>query len=564
MKKTQKYNEQRISNAAELLMEHQQGISVTSSGVFMKVELDYGETITVNLDDDRLCRHLEHLFFNEYKVAISTTEARQAIRKIKAKSEFEIKQTRMYPRIFTKDDVCYIFTGNTTGDVIAVSAGDVSRVPLTDVGVLFNTSVGEIGAYDLEGNPFDLFKLIRVPESLQLLIMVSAIASMIEPIEKPILSFIGEAGAAKTTAARIIKEILDPSDIKDNYKAKTSAMPKKRDDFALIISQQNITIMDNVTSINQEISDLMCQQSTGGNYEKRQLYTDTNTVSLSLGGLLMITSTEDVIDKDDAVDRTIKVPFDSVSDMVRVDHSELVKKLEELKPLILGGMLRVLSKALEIYPRIKDKRLSLPRLADFGRYGYAIGEALGEGMGDQFLADYNQLREAQKTENLNNDGFFSTINTLLTIKHPFYWKGFKGQCVSALQDINNEESLGYHKSCFPAANKLDKKLEATKHKFQLGDIEYITSKKDGMAIVEFFKVPTDYIITARIVKKQQNMPRLKHSEVFDIRRVPILEDVNAIRDFNRGFIQEVVADLFDEPYSVTDGRTRILKAVIDT
>lgn len=561
MRKTKVNKDQLINNAVELLMERQQGISVTPEAVIMRVPTKHGDIRNVSLTDDWLCRYMENLFLTEYKAHLSPGDSKLALRQIQAKAEFNNKVTRSYARTYFNDRVCYLNMGNQEGDIITISAEGVSGSSLADTEIQFRTDVGEIAGFVLSGNPFDLFKLIRIPSDLQLITMVTMIASMIESIEKPILSFIGEAGAAKTTAARIIKSILDPSDIKDAIKAKTSTMPKTMDNFALIISQQYVTIMDNVTYITKDISDMICQQSTGGNYEKRKLYTDTGTVSLSLGGLLIITSTEDIIQRDDAVDRAIKVRFEPVGNDERIGTSELVEKLEKSKMHILGGMLNTLSKALMLYPSIKDEKLPLPRLADFGRYGYAIAEALGDGLGNQFLNDYHRLREVQKLENLNNDGFFTTVSVLLT-KNPHYWKGFIGQCAKALSELNKDEELGFPKSSFPAPNKFSKKLEATKHKLNHYGIKYNTYKKDGMAVLELLKIPADYLIAGRIIEKQEILPRTKKDDLFDIERVPILTDTESIKEYNEYFIRDVIADIYDDPYN-SPTKDRILQAAIN-
>ena len=69
-------------------------------------------------------------------------------------------------------------------------------------------------------------------------------------------------------------------------------------------------------------------------------------------------------------------------------------------PSILGGIFDTLSRAMAIYPTVKlDK---LPRMADFARWGYAIGEALG-GKGQEFLSEYTANIESQNVEVLNSD-----------------------------------------------------------------------------------------------------------------------------------------------------------------
>jgi len=558
------YRKEMAKKAVILFYELLIGITVSAEGVIATVLMEYGDVRRTNLLDDWTCRYLENQYMKKYNESLPTAISKQALRQIQAKAESEIRAAASYPRVYHKDGKCYLNMCNRADEIIVVSAETVSRVPYASLSldVQFRTDAGEIKDFELPGNPKALFELIRIPKELQLVILVTLIASLIGDIEKPIISLIGEAGSAKTTTARIIKGILDPSKTTEVFKAKTSAMPNKRDDFALILSQQYVTIMDNVTSITEGFSDLICQQSTGGNDERRKLYTNTETVSLPLGGLLILTSIEDVIKKDDAVDRTIKVYMEPVNNGARLGNSEVAEHFDRLRGSILGGMFSTLRKALEIYPSIKDRKLELPRLADFGRYGYAIAEALGDGLGGQFLGDYNMLREAQKRDNLNNDGFFTLLNYLLR-EHPYYWSGNKGTLVSELHDINTGKNLNYPKSCIPAANKLDKKLESMKYKLANYGVHYNTSKNDGYAIIELLKVPTQYLILKAICCKQKNMNLGKNSAGFDTTRVPILITADAAHDFNEYFIREYVAAVFDKKVSGYRVKKEILRSVIN-
>ncbi len=75
------------------------------------------------------------------------------------------------------------------------------------------------------------------------------------------------------------------------------------------------------------------------------------------------------------MDRSILLHLERIDPIKRKDEEKLWKDFEEVKPEILGGIFDVISKAMSIYPSVKLSLL--PRMADFGKWGYAIAEALG-------------------------------------------------------------------------------------------------------------------------------------------------------------------------------------------
>ena len=83
----------------------------------------------------------------------------------------------------------------------------------------------------------------------------------------PVLSFAGEQGTAKSTAAKVLRSLVDPN-----------AVPLRtppRDDRDMFISANNALVMvyDNLSSLSEELADAMCRLATGGGFAPRALYT---------------------------------------------------------------------------------------------------------------------------------------------------------------------------------------------------------------------------------------------------------------------------------------------------
>ena len=114
---------------------------------------------------------------------------------------------------------------------------------------------------------------------------------------------------------------------------------------------------------------------------------------------------------------------------------------------------------MNIYPNLKLK--SLPRMADFARWGYAIGEALGEGLGQQFLEEYTANRKVQNEEAIAND----TVATLIVefMRGRDSWYGLYSELFAKLKGIADEQGINPKHRSFPVnAIVLSKRITAMK------------------------------------------------------------------------------------------------------
>lgn len=100
---------------------------------------------------------------------------------------------------------------------------------------------------------------------------------------RPALMPHGPHGAAKSTLARALKSLLDPS--------ATDTIDLGRDPAALaqVLDHNAVPIFDNVTGISTWVGDMLCKAVTGGGFSKRELYTDADDVILAFKRALIVT-----------------------------------------------------------------------------------------------------------------------------------------------------------------------------------------------------------------------------------------------------------------------------------
>jgi len=145
------------------------------------------------------------------------------------------------------------------------------------------------------------------------------------------------------------------------------------------------------------------------------------------------------------LDRSILVELLRIKDEKRKELSEIMANFERDRAEILGGIFDTLSKAMAIYPTVK--LCNLPRMADFARWGYAIGEALGEGMGQIFLDEYAANRQIQNEEAIANDPVATLIVEFMRDKE--YWSGKCSELYNKLLNIAFDHGISTSDKYYP-------------------------------------------------------------------------------------------------------------------
>lgn len=240
------------------------------------------------------------------------------------------------------------------------------------------------------GDPWEFLRFCKLPDKSRLLILTTLITSFIPGIIHPILHIIGGQGAAKSFFCQLVKRVVDPST------AELQLMqPEKESDFLLTLYQNYLVAFDNLSGLKGRISDILCCAVTGTAITQRALYSNTDTVTLRIRNIILLNGRTHLISRADLLDRTITIHVDRIEPELRIEELVLLNEFDIALPGILGGIFATVANAMAIYPTVNLP--TLPRLADFARWGYAVAEALG-GYGKQFLADLKANEVSQQDD----------------------------------------------------------------------------------------------------------------------------------------------------------------------
>jgi len=187
----------------------------------------------------------------------------------------------------------------------------------------------------------------------------------------PVLCLTGEAGAAKTTSARMLRALIDPSTVE------TTGSLREPRDAMIAADASHVIALDNLSRLDDEMSDVLCRLATGGGYRARALYTDGDEHIIAATRPVIVTSIGDVVRRGDLLDRTLAVRLHAIPGSERRTERALWAAFERDRPCILGGLLDAMCVAMRRHRETADAAKRLPRLADPYLYALAAEPMLG-------------------------------------------------------------------------------------------------------------------------------------------------------------------------------------------
>jgi len=202
----------------------------------------------------------------------------------------------------------------------------------------------------------------------------------------PVLAIYGEQGSAKSTAARVLRELVDPNS------APLRCEPRTARDLMIAANNGWVIALDNLSSLQPWLSDALCRLSTGGGFSTRTLYENDEETIFAATRPLILTGIEEVATRGDLMDRSLLVNLPTIREDRRRTEREFWAKFDDRKPKLLGAMLTAVSEAMANLPDVVLD--SPPRLADFAVWATAGEVALGLETGEFMVSHAGNRTDA--------------------------------------------------------------------------------------------------------------------------------------------------------------------------
>jgi hypothetical protein len=327
--------------------------------------------------------------FFQFEAKVPGGQALQdALGVLSGKAQFEGPTLRVHTRLAMLDGRIYLDLANDAWEAVEVTAEGWSIVARPPVKFRRPRGLLPIPTPRRGGDIGELRDFVNVPSGLETTwrLLAGWLVGALRPVGPyPVLVLHGEQGSAKSTTARLLRSLIDPS------AAPLRSVPKDERDLMIAANANWIIALDNVSHLSPAFSDALCRLSSGGGLATRELYRDEDEVIFQAQRPVIVNGIEEIATREDLLDRAIILYLPPIPPGGRRLESELWAEFERTRPRILGALLDALVAGLRNLPSTYLSHL--PRMADFAVWVSAVESALGW-PAESFLKAYDKSREA--------------------------------------------------------------------------------------------------------------------------------------------------------------------------
>jgi hypothetical protein len=375
------------------------------------------------------------MFFAEEGKPPSESALAGAVGALEAMALFEGRERQVHIRVGSDraGQMC-LDLANRDGEVVEVDGTGWRIVRRPDV--RFYRPKGMLSLPRPEaGGGLDLLReLLNVPDDGEEpweLIVAWLLGALNPHGPYPVLCLNGPPGAAKSCAGSTLRAVIDPST------AMLRSAPKEERDLAIAANSNWVLALDNISSLQQWLSDALCRIATGEGFATRQLYSDADETIISVRRPMLLTGIEEFVVQEDLLDRTLVVQLAAIPREDRRPEAWLRERFRRRHGLILGALLDLVAGALK---NLSSTQISeVPRLADFALWVTAAEPVLGWAPGI-FVAAISGNREAGSSVALENSPLTPELVKLLAAQDP--WQGSASELLEALEQLAPEKLRG--------------------------------------------------------------------------------------------------------------------------
>ncbi len=294
----------------------------------------------------------------------------------------------VYKRVAFVDNVIFYDLANDKREVVAINhdGWQITTTPpvkfVRKKGMLPNVTPS------ISGDIFLTQKYLNYQSIKDWYLMMGFLLNAL--FKKPFVILIlnGAQGTGKSSTAKVLSFIIDPSSSPLNSKS--------RNERDLFITSSNCHLMnqDNLSSLSTRISDVLCGISTGTAMRARMLYHDDEEKIFEVSNPIILNGIVDIATNGDLIRRAVISNLPTIDGKNRVTEEKFWNDFEADRPKIMGGVFDALAVALKNRPNIHLE--TKPYMPDFALFACAASEALGI-TPEIFMEAYNSnIKEANR------------------------------------------------------------------------------------------------------------------------------------------------------------------------
>jgi hypothetical protein len=332
-------------------------------------------------------------------------------------------RVQLHSRVARHDEAIWVDIGDATGRSIRITADGWSAED--EVPVLFRqTALTAPLPEPVRGGKLDkLWEYLNVAADDRPLVAAYLVAAYWPEIFHPALGIFGEHGTAKTTAAKVLVLLVDPSPVP------VRKPPKDAEQWVTAASGSWVVALDNLSAIPDWLSDSICRAVTGDGDVRRKLYSDGDLAVFAFLRVVILNGIDVGPLNGDLIDRMLPIHLDIIAEDKRLEETLLWQQFGQARPRILGALLDLAVKVLRDAPGIQLAKK--PRMAGFARILAAVDKTLQT----KGLARYQEKQRALAAESLTADPFVAAIRNTLDGER---FEGTSGALLSKVTPVDEK------------------------------------------------------------------------------------------------------------------------------
>lgn len=357
-----------------------------------------------------------------------------------------------------KDEDCiYLDLCNEKGEIIKIDKQGWKIIKDCPIKFVRTNNMLSLPSPKRDGKINDLWKIIPVENQNDRILILGWLLQLLNPDGPyPLLIFEGPQGSGKSRTTRVLISLIDPS------LATIRTLPSNEQDLFISANNALAIAFDNISKMKDWLSDALCRISTGGSFTTRKLFSDSEETILSAKNPVIINGINQVIDRQDLLDRSIVICLEEMPSDKRIPEQKLQALENNILPSVLGLLLDAASKSLIYRENVKIN--DLPRMADFVHWVSAGIHVFGVSK-EQFLDSYTQNRLEAIEECISSDIVATGIIKLL--KQVNEWQGSATELkliLKKLLDPNEWDFKEFPKTASLLSRSLNRQITFLKNK----------------------------------------------------------------------------------------------------
>jgi hypothetical protein len=313
---------------------------------------------------------LARTYFAHHHRAPGGQAVQDALGVLAGMATYDGDERPVFVRIAEMDGAIFLDLGDASWQAVKITAAGWELVAQPPVMFRRPKALGPLPIPTRGGSIAALRPFVNLATDADFVLLVAWLVGALRPAGPfANLALAGEQGSAKSTTARIVRSLVDPST------ADLQGEPANVRDLAITAANSWVIGLDNLSRLPEWLSDALCRLLTGGALRVRELYANDEETIFTFKRPSIVTAITDVVTRPDLLDRTITVDLPRIPPHKRQPEAILWHDFRRAQPEIIGALLDAASQALANLDT--TPATDLPRLADFAQWITAASSAFG-------------------------------------------------------------------------------------------------------------------------------------------------------------------------------------------